>query len=95
MEITCKNLPKFRPTGEPVSFIQNIIGIDYHWEDLNPIHSEVDDKTGICYQVYEYLGKYILEIDQSVGGAWVGHNDCWYWEIDNNTTWTEIELIND
>ncbi len=94
METTCKKLPEFRPLSEPVSFIENILGKDFDWEDLNPIHLEVDEKNSTCYQVYEYFGTYVLEIDQSEGGAWVGHNDCWYWQIDHNTTWTEISLTN-
>jgi hypothetical protein len=94
METTCKKLPEFRPLSEPVSFIENILGKDFDWEDLNPIHLEVDEENSTCYQVYEYFGIYVLEIDQSEGGAWVGHNNCWYWQIDHNTTWTEISLTN-
>jgi hypothetical protein len=94
MEITCKKLPDFRPLGEPVSFLENIIGKDFHWEDLNPIHSEVNEANDTSYKVYEYFDTYILEVEQAEGGAWESYNDCWYWQIDHNTTWTEISLIN-
>lgn len=98
MTETCTKFPEFVTIGKTYDFVEDIIGKYYDPDDLNILcfwQSFNKENEEVTNTIYEYRGKYVLEIKESNEGAtFTEEGDFDYWNIDYYCEYTQIQLIN-